>query len=200
MSKRLFFQAVAAVALAVSGCSTPTKVTDQWTDPSHVAGPMNKVVVFAQRLPPASRYILEDRFVGELEKRGVQAAPSYRVLGDELPDGEEARAMLAHAGFDGALVLRLERISERPRYVGGYFYGPYGPYWWGTPMYDPGYVVFDETVNFETSLWDLRDGKRVWTANTRTDNPSSSRDFAKSLSKEVLPELSDQRLLAESPH
>jgi len=190
---------VAALA-ALAACSTPTSVTDQWKDPSYAAGPMKRVVVMGLRVPPATRHLIEDRFVADLAKQGVQSAPSYTVFGDQLPDRDTARATLVRGGYDGALVLRLHRVDETPRYVPGEgFYGaPYGPFW-SSSVYDPGYVVIDKTVIFESSLWALRDGKRVWTANTQTDNPSSSSDFAKSLSKEVLPELSKQGLLAKSP-
>jgi hypothetical protein len=190
----------AATVAAVSGCSTPTKVTDQWRDPSYAAGPMHRVVVIGLDVPPATRRLLEDRFASDLDKRGVQATASYTVFGDQLPDKETARATLASSGFDGVLVLRLQRVSDRARYVpGDHFYGmPYTGYW-GSNYYGSGYYVTDEIVNFETSLWDLRDGKRVWTANTRTENPSSGTDTAKSLSKKVVPELTKKGLVTNSP-
>jgi hypothetical protein len=192
--------AFAALSLGCGGASTT--VSDQWKDPSYVAGPMKRVVVIGLRLEPASRRVLEDRFVAELAKQGVQAAPSYSIFGDTLPDRETARATLARDGYDGALALRLQRVEEKQRYVPGSYYSsgsPYGPFW-GASTYDPGYVVTDKIVSFETSLWDLRDGDRVWTANTQTENPSSGKDFAKSLSKEVLPNLSKQQLVVNTQH
>lgn len=188
------------VAAAIAGCGTPSKVTDQWRDPTYAAGPMTRVAVIGVDLPPATRNVVEDRFASELAKKDVQATPSYRIFGDQLPAEAETRAALAQRGYQGALVLRLQRIAEKPRYVpGSYYGGMYGGYGygWGPMYYSPGYYVVDEIVNFEASLWDLRDGKRVWTANTRTTNPSSSGDFAKSLSKKVVPELAEQGFLAE---
>lgn len=198
MRSALSAVALAAAALAVvPGCGTSTKVTNQWKDPSYAAGPMRKVVVMGLEMPPATRHLVEDRVTVDLAKEGVDAAPSYAIFGDELPDRETARARLASQGFQGVLVLRLQRVSERSRYVpGDHFYGaPYTTYW-GSPYYG-GHVVTDEIVNFETSLWDLRDGDRVWTANTKTENPTSSKDFAKSLSKKVVPELQNMGLLAK---
>ncbi len=186
--------ATAALLAWSSACSAPTKMTDPWRDPSYRAGPMENVVVVGLRVAPVTRRLMEDRVVSELSKRGVHASPSYAVLGEALPD----REALARRGFDGALVLRLHDINERSRYVPNdrFFGSPYN-YYWGASAYDLGYVVTDQIVEFETSLWDLRDGKRVWTANARTENPSSSRDFAKSLSQEVAPELSKQGLIAK---
>jgi len=197
MLKTLIGRTVAAVALAALslGCgSTPTTVADQWKDPSYVAGPMKKVVVIGLRVEPATRHVLEDRFVSDLAAQGVQSAPSYSIFGEQLPDKETARATLARGGYDGALVLRLQRVDEKPSYATP----PSGPFG-ATTAYDPGYIVTDEIVSFETSLWDMRDGSRVWTANTQTQNPSSGGDIAKSISKKVLPALTKQGFLAKSP-
>ncbi len=189
---------LALIAPTTFGCTTPTTMTDQWKDPSYAAGPMKKIVVMGLRLPPEKRRVVEDEVVADLRKQGVQATTWYQVFGDTIPPKEQARATLQNAGYDGVLVLRLERVTDRPEYVsGGDFWGaPYGSFW-GAPM-DDGYVVNDETVSFGTSLWSVADGKRVWSASTETDNPSSSKDFADSLSDELVPALEKQGLVATS--
>jgi hypothetical protein len=158
-------------------------------------------VVLGLNVTPATRHHLEERFAADFQKAGVQAAASYAVLGDELPDRDITQSTLAAGGYDGVLVLRLHRVDEQARYVpSDRFYGaPYTNYWGPSGYsYSPGYYVTDEIVKFETSLWDLRDGKRVWTANTKTTNPSSSADIAKSLSKKLIPELAEKGLVART--
>jgi hypothetical protein len=160
---------------------------------------MTSVVVIGQRLPQGSRRIVEDRFAADLQRRGVRAAASYGFLGEGDMSNAEARALLLTRGFDGALILSLEHISERPRYVPGHYYGGgYGYGWGGMYSYSPGYYVVDQIVNFDTTLLDLRTGKPVWSASTRTENPSSSADYAKSMSKKVMNELSDHGFLSPS--
>jgi hypothetical protein len=175
-------------------------VTDAWKNPSYAAGPMKRIVVMGLDVDATTRHLVEDRFAADLRTKGVQAAQSYAVLGEVLPDRETARREFARGAYDGALVLRLERVTERSHYVPNdrFFGSPYNNYWGPSGSYAPGYVVTDELVQFEASLWDLRDGMRVWTANTNTTNPSSSRDFAKSLSKKVLPQLVEEGLVAKS--
>src|SRR5207253_2206694 len=140
------------------------KLTDQWKDPSYQAGPMRHVMVLGLNVEPATRRLVEDRFVSDLRNEGVQATQSYALFGENIPDRETARGILARGGYDGALVLRLQRVQESARYVpsadGGFYGSRYNGYWGGT-SYSPGYYTTDEIVQFETTLWDVRDGARV---------------------------------------
>ena len=165
---------VGSLAIAfVAGCGGPsTSVTQVWNAPL-AAPPMRKIVVFAARTDEANRRALEDKLVAELAKRGVAAVQGR--------------------GFDGILVATLKNVRERLSYVPGTYSGGfwndyyYGPGW---TSWSPGYVRTDEIVNFETTLWDARaEDKLVWAALTKTVNPSSGRDFVKSLTDAVLPPL-----------
>lgn len=98
---------------------------------------------------------------------------------------------MQQAGVDGVIVASMKGVHERQTYVpgtyeGGFWNDYYGPGWGGA--WDPGYVVTDQFVKFETSLWDPSgSGKMVWSAVTQTENPSSGKDFASSLTKSVIP-------------
>jgi hypothetical protein len=162
------------------------------------------VLVFGGGTIETHRRAIEDGVVAMLKREGIDARPSYTMF-PTLPDRERARAATRDAGIDGALVVALRGVHERTRYVPGHYsggfwgsyYGPgyYGPGWGG--MYSPGYVVTDEVVLAETTLWDVRgDGVLVWTSTTQTTNPTNMRDFVGSLSKEVVPNLLDAKLLA----
>jgi hypothetical protein len=151
---------------------------------------MKNMVVFGGRLDETNRRTLEDAFVSALENHGVRATASYRMFPGALPSTEVAQSAMHKAGVDGALVSSMRGTSEKTRFVpgtysGDFWYGYYGPGWGG--VLDPGYVVTDEFVNFETSLWDTRgNGKLVWSAVTQTKNPKSARDFASSLVRDVV--------------
>ncbi|MGZ3418617.1 MAG: hypothetical protein ACXVEE_12165 [Polyangiales bacterium] len=187
--------ALLGAAILVSGlplgCSTPTKMTSEWKDPSRIAQPMQKIVVIGLRLPPAQRHVVEDQLVASLNAKGTPAAPSYRVLGDTLPDSSTARTRLEQAGYEGALVVSLRGVTETPTYVPGSTSTVWGSPYWGRTTYDPGYVVNEKVVTFDSTLWDLRDGRRAWAATTETTNPDSGADSAKSLSKEIVPKLQE---------
>lgn len=193
--------AVAIAASAVAGtyaCGTPTKVTSEWKTPAHAARPMKRVAVFSVEVKPEMRHTIEDRFTAELTKQGVDAVPSHAIFGETLPQKDIVRATLASGGYDGALVLTLKQVERKQRTEPNEFYGtPYGTPW-GTEFYEPSHTVTDETAVFESTLWDLRDGQQIWAARTKTENPKSGKDFAKSFSKKLVPEVTEEGFIVAS--
>jgi len=192
-------ETVAALSLLVAGCSTatPTEMTTSWKDPSYAAGPMKSMVVFGGRMNATDRQTLETALASALSQAGVHASPSYTMFPGDLPAKEDAQAALQKGGFDAALVASMTKIDERTMpggYVGSFWGGYYGPGWGGG--WDPGYVIPDKLVKFETSLWRLSDeGSIVWSATTETQNPSSRKDFAESLTHTVVPALAEAGFL-----
>lgn len=191
-----------AIALAASCSSTKTSVTQVWQAPLPVPQAMRNVIVFGVRTDEATRRTLEDRFAAELAKHGLRAVPSYQVFTGALPDQEKARQRVKELGFEGALVADLKDVRERQTFVpgsysGGFWTGYYGTGWgYGSP----GYVVTDEIVTFETTLWDLRqEDKLVWAALTKTTNPASGPKFVKSLTNAVLPKLQSSGQIPPEP-
>lgn len=189
-----------AAALAIVfgvGCGgAQTSVTQVWQAPLPETAPMRSMLVFGARMDEANRRSLEDAFVAELGKHGVRAVPSYVVFPGTPPNQEQARAKVNELGFEGILVMNLQNISERsthvPSYSGGFWSAYYGPSGWG----GPGYVVTDEIVTFESTLWDTRaEDKLVWTALSKTTNPSSGKSYVGSLVKAVVPKLGETRFL-----
>lgn len=187
-----------ALVLAASGCGTKTSTTQLWSAEDYSAAPLRKVVIFGRGMAEAQRRTVEDRFATALGDHGVAATPSYRIF-PELPDREIAQAELAKQGFDGALVTTLHGTRERQSYVpghyqGGGFWGGYYGMGWG---WSPGYIVTDELVDAETSVFDLRTGggRLVWSATTRTTNPTSGDDLSKSMSREILPSIAKNGII-----
>lgn len=192
VTRRMVLRGAAAVTVALAaGCSgVRTSVTQVWQAPVPVAAPMKSMIVFGARMDEANRRSLEDAFVAELAKRGVHAMPSYTVFPGAPPDQEKARAKVNELGLEGILVMTLKNVSERstyvPSYSGSFWSAYYGPGWWG----GPGYVMTDEIVTFESTLWDARaEDKLVWAALTKTTNPSSGKSYVGSLVKAVIPKL-----------
>ena len=191
-------EAAAALTLFVAGCSTttPTEMTTEWKDPHYAAGPMKSMVVFGGRMNATDRRTLENALASALSQAGVHATPSYNMFPGDLPAKEDAQTALQNGGFDAALVATMTKIEERTTggYSGSFWGGYYGPGWGGG--WDPGYVIPDKLVKFETSLWRLSDqGSIVWSATTETQNPSSRKDFAESLTHSVVPALAEAGFL-----
>lgn len=183
-----------AVVLGVGCSGARTSVTQLWQAPAPVTAPMRSVIVFGARMDEASRRSLEDAFAVELAKRNIHAVRSYDVFPGTPPDQDKARAKVNELGLEGILVMSLKGVSERtthvPSQAGSFWTAYYGPGWWG----GPGYLVTDEVVTFESTLWDVRaEDKLVWAALSRTTNPSTGKSYIDSLVKTVVPKLEDAR-------
>lgn len=202
-ARALRFAATAIVTVAcacsATACATRTSTTSTWSATSPVPYPIKHVLVFGGGTLETHRRSLEDGVTATLRRQGIDAKPSYTMF-PTLPDRDQARAATRDAGIDGALVVAVRAVRERqtyvpPSYRGGFWGGYYGPGWGG--MYSPGYVVTDEVVSAETTLWDVRgDGVLVWSSTTQTTNPRNMGDFVRSLAKEVVPNLLDAKLIA----
>jgi hypothetical protein len=157
------------------------------------------MVIFAAHMDEANRRALEDAYVAALAQRGVTAKQSYTIFPGEPPPRDQARAVLKQAGLDGILVSRLRSIREEQTYVpgyydeGGFWGGYYGPGW---ATWSPGYLVTDEIVDVDTTLWDTRSGDQlVFAVTTRTVNPSSGKNFVPSVVNTVVSSLDKQAFL-----
>jgi hypothetical protein len=191
--------AIASLSVALglaAACATtaPTEITDTWRSPAFGAGPLTNVMVFGAGVEPESRRAVEDAFASAMSEHGMRATPSYRFFPNAIPSPAVARDALVRRGFDGALFAEMKGKDEKVTAKA-----------WGccVDRHDragvwqaPVAVGTDEVVTFETTLWDPRQtGSLVWAASTRTENPSSARDFAKSLVDEVVPALVEAGLI-----
>ncbi len=190
--------ALLSLALAV-GCGGPqTSVTQGWK--AEVTAPVRSVLVFGVGMDETNRRTVEDTMTSELAKRHVAARPSYALFpGGAPPDRETARKLVTQGQFDAVLVATLRNVTERTTVLPGTYYGGFWNTYYGQQpwlSYDPGYVVTEQIVHFETTLWDTRAGDRlVWSADLATTNPSEGRKFATSLTDSVMSKLEDGGLV-----
>jgi hypothetical protein len=139
----------------------------------------------------ANRRALEDDYVSALTQHGVQAMASYHAFQDAHPERSAVQQYLASEGYDGALVTMYKGIRTQVYASPSTdFYGYYGGYW------DQGYYTeTDQYVKVETSLWDVRTAKLIWTASSETENPSSAQDAITSVVSTITKSLTDARLI-----
>ena len=178
----------AAAALAAA-CSTPTTIADVWRDPSYVAPPMKKILVFGAVKSETNRRTLEDAFASSLARHDVRAMAAYRAFPGQ-PNRDAARQYLEAQGYDGALVVKYEGMRTQTTIQPGSEFGYYYDELWGW-----GYVETDQFVKVETSLWNAHTGKLVWSAVSETQNPTSSSDAIDSLVTKLTGSLAEARLI-----
>ena len=196
---------VAQAALSLSGCGASSSLVNMWRDPTFSQTPMTKVFVIAVKRDPAQRRIWEDGFVGELAKRGVTAAPSYRFFSNELPDTQQVTDVVQREGFDGVLVTHRLPTATNSYYVPGYVstmprtrYDPWsGTYYtYYRRVYEPGYTETERIVRYQTDVWSTGEGgKMVWTGTSESIDPSSGQDVNREISALIVPELARAGIL-----
>jgi hypothetical protein len=186
--------AVLGFTLAGASCAS-TQMTSTWTDPGAKGAALSKVAVICLHKDPGLRRIAEDTVATQLT--GAQAVPSYQILGDtDLKDKDAVKAKLKEQGFQGALVMRVTKVSEQVTPVDG----PYGTFdgyygWAGAMAYDPAYLQTDTVVHLVSNLYSLQDDKLIWSGVSQTFDPASAQSFMTDVSKAVAKSLQKDRLV-----
>jgi hypothetical protein len=191
MINRMKLAAALGLALIVVGCASTTFVST-WKNPEVAPFPRPKGQTIVAAVAADDKYIrqgAEDALASELTKRGYKGVPSYRVLPPGVTEEGPARAALEKIGAVGIIVMRPLAVDQEvsmtsvavyggPGY-GGYWGGYYG-YGWGHP-YSGVSVTSDTILIVETLVYSLEQNKLIWSAKSKTTNPSDVAKFVKEL-------------------
>jgi hypothetical protein len=204
MAKAITVAAIGCVMFQMCGCASSSLV-NLWRDPSYKALPLGKMLVIAVRKDATKRRIWEDAFTGELVKNGVTAISSYSLFPDVPPDTTQILATAQANGFDGILVvLRLPTETNR-QYIQGYTtteqnvqFSYYWQRYWTTyrDIEHPGYVD-SQTVDIRTIdvTTTGNNAHLIWSATSRTPDPSSVTDAQNGIAGLVISELTRQNII-----
>jgi hypothetical protein len=175
--------AMFVIPLVLAACST-VSVSNQWKDPSWAGPPASSVLVLGITKSDTIRRVFQDTFSQQLEAAGVKATASYT----QIPAGDSSAKLgdvIKSSGADALLATRVQRVEQKtsvtPSGPGfGGFYGWYGAAWASTPD-----VTQYDVVTLETTVWDARTQKVIWTVTTEgvgTDNiPKKVQELAATL-------------------
>ena len=163
------------VSAALVSCGPSTKIEKSWMEPGTSVSPgaNNKTMVIALVKDETSRRVIEDQLVKRL---GGSSTSSYTML----PNGsteDQLKQKLTEGSYTHVLLMRLADVEKETSYVPGTttaFYGGYGRYYgYGAGMYGtPGYYTTDKNYFVETTVYGVNPDKLLWTATTKTVNPS----------------------------
>jgi hypothetical protein len=211
-SVRFRFLAAAAfiAAIVAAGCASTT-LQSVWSDPGFTGGPFKKffVVGLAAR-DVAARRGFEDIMAARLQAAGAQAVPAWQSFRDEGQAVEaQLDAAVAQSGADALMMTRLLGIDTRTSVstvmVPGPVWGPGmgagfgpGPGWWGpyrswqaVPQ-----VTQYQIATAETTVFDVKTKRVVWSATSQTFNPTSVQQEAPGLADAVIGALQARGLIA----
>ncbi len=189
--------------ILLNACSS-TNISASWKAPDYTGKTFEKILVWGLSDNVSARATVEDEVAYFLNLKKITsvsgsdiAPPDRKALPHKM---EDAKAILKKNGFDGVLTMGLIDKKEETHYVEGtgtyapMAYGYYGsfysyyPYMYGN-VYQPGHYESSESIFIETNLWDVTTGKLVWSAQTKTVDPSSIENFANSYARDIVSEM-----------
>jgi len=158
--------------LTFTACYPSTEIEQTWTSGSvRNDPPLRRVVTVMFSSNETVRRSTEDQLARDLIAKGVEATPSYAILGEaELKDVAKVRARLLEMGYDGVVSMRVVDRYQEIEYAPSSFYGYWGynsPYFYGSD-FGYGYGYTETVVRMETTVYSLRTNKLVWSALTKT--------------------------------
>jgi len=181
MKNKLSPFSAAALAVLLCSCAT-TSVEKTWKSPDRAEGPVQKLAVLAVSDDSMVRPGLENRFARDIRNRGQAVITTVALL--SLPeikaDKAAAAALLRQEGADSILIVRLVDKSAYDRQVRATpaAFVPmatgYADYGW-SGYYDVAFMEMGVTYStlrdylvLDSSLFDLKNGQRLWSALTQT--------------------------------
>src|SRR5262245_41720120 len=135
--------AIAAIALAGVTLAAKTSFSSVWKSPAAAQASFGgqKVAAMVIDQDETLRVAGEEALADELNKRGMQGVPSYRIIPKELlkkPD--EARAWLEKSGVQGVMAFRLISDQQKRTITPATWSTAYYSTFWGYYGYSYGAV------------------------------------------------------------
>jgi hypothetical protein len=199
-----------AILLAVAACTTPTSILSSYKSPDvngHVA--YKKVFVSALTADVSAQQTVENELSRYLGTRGIATVkssdtfpPDFHKSGEDK-DKDVVLSKIRAAGCDGILTIALVNKETETRYVQGSgpvgpYYGSYGMYYgygYGS-FYSQGYYTNDKIYYIQTNIFDAQTEKLIWSAQSKTYNPSSLSDFLKGYEEAISDQIIKDGLVA----
>jgi hypothetical protein len=192
-------------ALFFLSCSN-SRITSSWKGGNATtiaAG--NKILVLGiiREKDIRLRMQMEGFMVDALKAKGYNAVSAYTLYGPKMfgnKDEEAVLNQLRNSGIDEVFTITLLDKARERNFQPGAMY-PYSPFWgyynyWYGRMYDPGYISVDTHFFWESNLYDVSSKKLLYSAQSRSTNPSSAGSMGKDYSKAVIKNMTQQGILA----
>lgn len=199
-------------ALVISSCSTPTDFTSSWKADNLQSKSYEEVVVMAMADDATTRRNLEQEMAQELSTEGIDATPAHQLFPegffDKNPDTTAIKNKLKDLDQGALLSISVLDVKENVRYVdtGVDYYDPtvaypYYSYWtgyygyWGPRVYDSGYLSSSTNVFLDSNLFDSSSNELVWSAQSKTYDPTSVSALADSYAEKLVDRMQSEGAL-----
>jgi len=184
--------------LALAACSS-TKLISVY-EAKDAGGPYRKLLVVGLGASEGGRAEFENAVADKLAAQGVLAVASGNLIASQEDLSREAlKRWVEIDGYDAVLVTRLVDVTKQasyqpPTYTD--FYGYWGAY--GSYVTSPGYYVETTTLLIETTLFDARTARVVYSAQSESFQPASRQKLIHELVPLLAGDLTKRGLLPAS--
>ncbi|MFZ5908179.1 MAG: hypothetical protein ACOYVJ_12390 [Nitrospirota bacterium] len=191
--------------LALSACTTAT-VRNTWTDDSYAGGTLDNILLIGIMEPQYARRFFEDEFASRLRARGIRTVSSYTLLTEESKENEETmlseealKEKIRELSIDIVLLARFVDIVD----IAGYETYPTNV---TSPRLADYYgfccqnlVTGGYGVKFETKIFQAKDDRLIWSAESEMIFERTSRFMVRSVIDAFLTDLTAARLVPSAP-
>jgi hypothetical protein len=196
--------------LLLAACSS-TNVLNSWKDKEVVEQTTLKKVMVLAMLPEKQRVLrqeMETEMVEDLQKRGFTAVSSLQEYGPKSFIGmneKQVMQQLDKSKIDGIITIGLQDTETSEHYTPGTvryepyavrynrFYRTYQTFY--ERVYTPGRTDQQTNYFFETNLYQLNSNKLLYSAQSKSFDPSSASQIAKEVSKAVVKDMEKNNIL-----
>lgn len=210
---------VCIALLASCSTRTKTTIDVSWKDQTYDTAQIKKILIIGLSKDEVVRLAFEDGMQKQLQKRGVNAVIELDDHGKAVRSNSKTfDHYFRSQGIDIVLVSRLVSVDDEATYIPGrvdyissdnyfgrsfgydgfngygYGYGYYGDfyqYYYPTyrSVYRPGYLKHTTVVRVETNIYETKKNNLVWSAVSKTFDPSNTTDTLKSLNEAISSQL-----------
>jgi len=198
LSKLLFV----FIIFVVTSCSN-TRIISSWSISNPPSDAMRKVLVIGVMSDREARDQIEQAMVTTLNRDGIAASTAVSIFGPRRFDSMQESDIinkLRGSEYTSVMIVSLVNKERDIRYVPGTFYvfpsshmgfsRFYRRYWFvHDQMYVPG--RFETTTNWvlEADIFTINDDQLIYSAQTRSYDPSSARSMAEGFARAIVAEL-----------
>jgi hypothetical protein len=172
LRSRFLWGALLCVCLLFLGCQS-TKIADVWVSKDPHPGTYQRILIVALAKTPGLRAQYENDFADKLANSHTLAVASINLIPDvKSIDRRTLEAWSVDYKLDAVVVTRVANVKRDTQYVPPVYTmgGWYGA--WAIPA-SPGRVIENTTISLETDLFDAKSEKLIYSAVTKTFDPSS---------------------------
>ncbi|CAN5234276.1 hypothetical protein BH09BAC6_BH09BAC6_21430 [soil metagenome] len=198
------------IATGIYSCSS-TKITSSWKAENAKTKPYHNIMVWGllTEKDSSTRRLMETHLVNDLVSKGYHAISStdvYKEKAYKKLTSAEILDEFKSTGIDAVITIALlDKQKEEQYYPGGFHNEPTNSYgnlnkYYSTiyeRVFTPGYYISTTTYFWETSFFELPGAAIVYSARTKSFEPSSTNELAHENGQLIIKDMVKKKLILD---